>query len=312
MTHPGSNEARPMPTVTGVRHRFVTVRGARVHVAEAGPASATPVLLLHGFPQHWYCWRGVLAALGEDRHVIAVDLPGFGWSEPSRRGYSTAERGRQVVALLDELGLDRVDLVGHDWGAWLAFRVGLRAPARVRRLVAISEIHPWPLQRRLIPRLWRMWVTALFEAPGLGSFVARRRRVIRWFLRRDARRDVWTDELVADYADVAARPTVARAGQRMHAAFVIRDIPRIVFRIGWRARYDIPTLLLAGDHDAYIPTTLMGAPRSRRDRLRVEVVPGGHFLLDENPMAVTRAVRGHLDDRLQAPATERHLTLAGG
>jgi pimeloyl-ACP methyl ester carboxylesterase len=257
------------------------------------------VLLLHGFPQHWYAWRGLLADLAGEYRVVAVDLPGFGWSGPSPRGYSTAERGRQLIALLDELGLDRVDLVGHDWGAWLAFHVGLCWPTRVRRLVAISEIHPWPLQRRLVPRLWRMWVTAIFEIPLLGRVLGARARVISWFLTRDARDpSIWTEQLLAAYTAVAARREVAVAGQRMHAAFVARDVVRLVLRLNWRAQYDIPTLMVGGDNDSYIPPALMDAPGSRAAVLPVVTVPGGHFLLDENPVAVSRAVRSHLADEV--------------
>lgn len=297
MTTVAPTDGIPIPALDGVRHRYLTVDGVRFHLAEAGADDAPPVVLLHGFPQHWYAWRGVLADLSPDHRVIAFDLPGFGWSGPSPRGYSSAERAWQLIALLDQLGLDEVDLVGHDWGAWLAFEVGLTYPQRVRRLVAISEIHPWPLQRRLVPRLWRMWVTMLFEIPVLGRVLAARASVVSWFLTRDARnRSVWSDDLIATYAAVAALPDVAAAGQRMHAAFVMRDIAALVLRRRWKAPYDIPTLMIAGDNDSYVPAALMEPPSHRTNVLQVVTVPGGHFLLDENPGAVSRAVRSHLID----------------
>jgi pimeloyl-ACP methyl ester carboxylesterase len=141
-----------------------------------------------------------------------------------------------------------------------------------------------------------MWVTALFEVPGLGEAAQRRRAVLRWFLSRDAGdAAVWTDELVDAYAAVAARPEVAHAGRRLHSAFVLHDIARLVLRRDARRPYDVPTLLVAGDRDAYVPPALTAPPRSRADVLRVRTVPGGHFLLDENPRAVADAVRGHLD-----------------
>jgi pimeloyl-ACP methyl ester carboxylesterase len=289
-------EVLDLPDVPGVRHRYLTVRDTRVHVAEAGSETDPAVLLLHGFPEHWYAWRDVLTALASDRRVIAVDLPGFGWSAPSAHGYATAERVRVVLAILDALGLETADLVGHDWGAWLAFRVALDAPQRVRRLVAIAEIHPWPRQRLLVPNLWRMWVTALFEVPGLGSRVQRSRRVVRWFLSRDSiDRAVWTDELVDIYAARASDPTIARAGQRLHAAFVRHDIARLVLGRDRRRPFQTPVLLLAGKSDSYIPPVLMTPPPERGTMLRVETIPGGHFLLDENPTAVIAAVRSHLE-----------------
>lgn len=295
MDVPHTVDVPALPHLPDVRHRFVTVRGTRLHVAETGSDASPAMILLHGFPQHWYAWRTVLTDLAESHHVVAVDLPGFGWSDPATHGYSTAERARDVVALLDELNIDAADLVGHDWGAWLAFRIALDAPTRVRRLVSICELHPWPLQRRLLPNVWRMWVTALFEIPGLGALVQMRRTLIRWFLTRDSRNPTaWSDELVDTYATPTARPATARAGQRMHSAFVIRDIARLVLRRDHRRQFDTQALLIAGDHDTYIPPSLMAVPRERADLVQLHIVQGGHFVLDDNPDGVTSAIRSHL------------------
>jgi pimeloyl-ACP methyl ester carboxylesterase len=284
--------------VLDVRHRFLAVRGARIHVAEVGDPAAPAVVLLHGFPQHWRVWRPVMADLAADHHVIAVDLPGFGRSDPATHGYSTAERVRDLLALLDELGIADADLVGHDWGGRLAFRVALDAPARVRRLVSICEPHPWPLRRRLWPNLWRMWVTTLFELPGLGTFAQRRRRLVRWFLTRDAGNPaVWTDDLVDAYAAPTARSATARAGQRLHAAFIVHDIPRLILRRDRHRRFDVPTLLVGGTHDTYIPLRLLTVPTGRTEHLRTHPVEGGHFLIDDNPRGVVAAIRTHLGDR---------------
>ena len=67
------------PPVAGVEHRFVEVRGLRMHVAEAG--AGEPLLLVHGWPQHWYQWRGVIQRLGDVRRLIVPDLRGFGWTD---------------------------------------------------------------------------------------------------------------------------------------------------------------------------------------------------------------------------------------
>lgn len=274
---------------------MVEVLGSAMHLAEAGAEDAPPVILLHGFPQHWYAWRHLVPSLAAEHRVIAVDLPGFGWSAPSRIGYSTDARTRALIALLDELGLGTVDVIGHDWGAWLGFRLALDAPERVGRLVSIGELHPWPLQRRLVPSTWRMWVTALFEMPGLGVAVQKRRSTIAWFLARDAREpSVWSRELIDAYAGVAAVPAASEAGQKMHAAFIARDIPRLVLRRDRSRSFTTPTLLVAADNDRYIPAWLMKPPRSRENVLSVRTVRGGHFVLDENPDAVGELVLAHL------------------
>jgi pimeloyl-ACP methyl ester carboxylesterase len=101
-----------LPAVEGVTHRWVQARGLTFHVAEAG-GGEDPVLLLHGWPQSWYEWRSLMPALADRHRVVAMDLRGFGWSDAPRRGYEKENLADDVLAVLDELGIERV---GHDWG----------------------------------------------------------------------------------------------------------------------------------------------------------------------------------------------------
>ena len=155
----------------GVTHRFVEVRGVRLHVAEAGRGD--PVVLLHSFPQHWYAWRHVVPLLAGQYRLICPDWRGFGWSQAPPRGYDTASRAADILALMDALGLPRVRLIAHDWGAHAAFMAALQAPERVSHLLAVNAAHPWLRQRQLLPQLWRFWYTAFFEYPGIGRLVLR-------------------------------------------------------------------------------------------------------------------------------------------
>lgn len=79
---------RPLPHVEGVEHRWVDANGLRMHVAEAG--SGTPVLLLHGWPQHWYEWREVMPALAGEARLIAPDWRGAGWSATPAADYGAS------------------------------------------------------------------------------------------------------------------------------------------------------------------------------------------------------------------------------
>ena len=182
---PPGPSARPFPHVPGVTHRFVDVGGVRLHVAEAG--SGDPVVLLHTFPQHWYAWRHVVPLLAGQYRLICPDWRGFGWSEAPPRGYDTASRAADILALMDALGLHRVPLIAHDWGAHAAFRLALRAPGRVSHLLAVNAAHPWLRQRRLLPQLWRFWYTAFFEYPGIGRAVLRNWPGLTRFLLRHGR-----------------------------------------------------------------------------------------------------------------------------
>src|SRR5215211_3302780 len=149
-----------MPSVPGVSHRFVGARGLRFHMAEAG--EGPPLVLLHGWPQHWFEWREVIGPLAERYRVLCPDLRGFGWSDAPPHGYEKEALADDVVALLDALGVERFRLIGHDWGGWIGFLIALRAPERVERLMPLNVAHPFGGPNRGRTRtMWRFWYQAV-------------------------------------------------------------------------------------------------------------------------------------------------------
>ncbi|MQY10734.1 Soluble epoxide hydrolase [Streptomyces sp. RB5] len=283
---------RQLPQLEGVRHSTVEVRGVRLHVAEAG--AGEPVLLLHGFPQDWYAWRRIMPRLAAEYRLICPDLRGFGWSEAPAKGYDTDSRVADVLALLDVLGLDRVRLIGHDWGAWTGFHACVAAPERFTHYLALNMMHPWPLHRRLLPQSWRFWYTALLEQPLLGRWVLRR-----WpgFTRRLLRKgvvgeEVWEPVALAQFVDGAREPGRARAGEALHRAFALRDIARLALGRYHRLRLSTPTVILGGAADFMLPPGVLTPAPEYAPGLRVEVVPGcGHYVHEERPDAVVAAAR---------------------
>jgi pimeloyl-ACP methyl ester carboxylesterase len=288
-----------IPELPGVTHRFVAANGIRLHIAESGPADGEPIVLLHGFPQHWYAWRHVMPLLASDYRVIAVDLRGFGWSDAPRGGYTGLGLADDVVALLDELGLGRVRLIGHDWGAWVGFVISLRTPERVSGFVAVNMTHPWPSPLRMIPNLWRMWHTAVFEYPPQGRLVLRHQRwFIRFLLRHwSADAGMWDREELDVYADRFRDRARARAGEQFHFQYVLHDIlahPLGRFR---KAHLTVPTLILAGQRDVVVPPSILAGGERHADDLRVTVVEdGGHLLPEEWPEVVADEARAFFEE----------------
>ena len=125
--------AAGMPELAGVEHRWIEVDGVRIHVAEAGTPHAGPsIVLIHGWPQHWWCWHRVIPLLAERHHVVALDSRGAGWSDAPApgagrgglRAYDKRLVADELATVIRELGLDRPVVVGNDWGAWLALLIG--------------------------------------------------------------------------------------------------------------------------------------------------------------------------------------------
>lgn len=285
--------SRPMPHVPGVTHRHVTVRGVRLHLAEAGPADGEPVVLVHGFPQHWYAWRHVIGLLAPHDRVIALDLRGFGWSDTPKHGYGVVSLSDDVVAVLDELGLARARIIAHDWGGWVGLYAALRRPDRVSRLILVNMTHPWPPVTRLVPNLWRMWHTALMEWPPLGRLVVGRTRFTRFLLRHwVADPGIWGADGLDVFTEPLREPARARAAEQLHAAYVWREIFAHPLGRFHAARLTVPTLILGGERDVVIPPSVLAGGEGKADDLRVVVVPGcGHLMPEENPVAIASEAR---------------------
>src|SRR5436305_2722226 len=131
------------PDLPGVRHAYVDAGGLRTHVALAGPEDAPPVMLVHGWPQHWWSWRHVIPTLAQDHRVIAPDLRGFGWTDAPTDGYDKEQLARDLLAVLDALAITQVSWIGHDWGGWTGLLAALSAPHRISRALILSVPHLW-------------------------------------------------------------------------------------------------------------------------------------------------------------------------
>ena len=122
-----------------IQHRFIDTNGIRMHLVEAGAGPL--VVLLHGFPESWYSWRHQLTALADAGfHVVAPDQRGYGQTDRPQAidAYSMLHLVGDVVGLIDALGEQRAVVVGHDWGAPVAWHTALFRPDRVRGVAGLS------------------------------------------------------------------------------------------------------------------------------------------------------------------------------
>ncbi len=281
-----------MPQVAGVTHRTVRVRGLDFHVAEAG-AGDDVVLCLHGWPQHWYEWRRLMPALADRHRVLALDLRGFGWSDAPPDGYEKENLATDVLAVLDELGLERVKLVGHDWGGWIGFLLCLRAPQRFERYLALNILPPWVGVRAMVPHLWRFWYQWMILAPGVGYRLHRNESLVpKVLVGASTRREPWDAETLRAFAGNLAEPARARAAVQMYRVFNLRETLPIVRGRYAEKRLSVPTRMLFGSDDRVLRPEVLAGYERHADEMEVEFVPGcGHFIADEMPDLVAARAR---------------------
>jgi pimeloyl-ACP methyl ester carboxylesterase len=277
-----------MPELDGVEHSHHDLpTGVRVHLASAGPEDAPPVLALHGWPQHWWSWRAVIGALGGEFRVLCPDLRGLGWSSAAGDDdYRKQRMADDAIALLDALGLDRVRLVGHDWGAWTAILTALAAPERVSSLLALSIGHPWVPTSIALCHGWLMAYQLPLAPPFVGERLIGDGRLPRAML-RNGRRDgtQWTDEELETYVAVLREPSIAHASSKLYRDFLTREMPASASG-GFRGRrFAMPARLMIGSREPFRAFSA-GWPGE------LDVVDGtGHFLPEEAPQAVAERIR---------------------
>jgi pimeloyl-ACP methyl ester carboxylesterase len=282
-----------------------------LHVTDEGQGKT--VVLLHGFPELAYSWRHQIGALSAAGYrVLAPDLRGYGQSPAPApiEAYDIVELCGDVAHLLDERGLERAAIVGHDWGATVAWHFALLHPERVPAVAGLSV--------PLVPNPPMAPLTLMRDNFGEGFYIV-------WFqepgvaeaaLERDVRRTlltpaVWNPEWAAQ---VDENPRVPAFMTEDDVAVYVGEFERTGFRGGlnwyrnidrnWELtrqyddrQVDLPALFMAGTRDPVIKWMSPDVMKGRVTDLRVELIEGaGHWLQQERPGEVNAALLAFLRD----------------
>ncbi len=286
-----------------IRETLLDIGGAPTRLLASGPDDAPPLLLLHGFPESSLSWRGMMEALPEFR-CLAFDQRGFGISRnpwPDLKGLAMPALVGDVMAVLDAHGIERVTLVGHDWGAAVAYAAAFAMPDRIDRLVILNGVHPVLFQRAL----------------AKGGEQSEASRYIDWLRAEGAEEKLraddfamlaglfagdmdmsWmTPDLRADYVREWSRPNALEAMLGWYRASSIevakpgQPIPLPTWA-ETEMRVTMPHLLIWGlDDTALLPEATEGLEALCSDLTRVELDGCDHWLHHQRPDAVAGAIR---------------------
>ncbi|MGP4097840.1 alpha/beta fold hydrolase [Nonomuraea sp. KM90] len=284
------------PRISGFSRRRVTITdGVALNVAVGGTGS--PVVLLHGFPQTHLMWRHVAADLAADHTVICPDLRGYGDSDkPADDGHAYSKRtmARDVVALARALGHDRFSLAGHDRGALVAVRAGLDHPDVVTHLAALDvlpTLDSWEVMHgRSAAVGFHLYLMA--QPPGLPEAMigASADAFFGHFL------DLWTSDPNAIPPDVraaylkASREAVPSIVADYRATATV-DVEHDEADRAAGAKLRMPVTVLQQDWGAALGFDAAGRWRAWAGNLDHRTVTCGHFMAEEAPAEVVKALR---------------------
>lgn len=271
-----------------VTHNYASLPGVRLHYVEAGRGPL--VVLLHGFPQFWYCWRYQIPALaGAGFRAIAPDMRGYNLSDKPRgvRAYRDELLTADLANLIRSCGDERAAVVGHDWGAVVALWFAMRHPEMLDRLAIINGPHPARYLELLLNwrQLLRSWYVFFFGLPMVPEALLSRLdvpalgRVLQW----DAVESIDADDLRA-YKQALDRPGALTSALNYYRAALRRD-PRRSIKEG--RPVEAPVLIMWGERDRSMIADQADVDAKWAPHLRVERLPlAGHWLPEERPQEV--------------------------
>jgi len=269
-----------------IEHHTVTVNGVRLHYVKAG--SGEPLVLLHGWPQTWREWNVMIPELAKHYTVIAPDMRGFGDSDKPSSGYDKRTVAEDIYQLVNYLGFDEINLVGHDIGMMVAYEYASAHPSKVRKLAMLEAGLPGLGLEMLMDgaKFPQFYHFSFFIAPGLAeTLVAGREKMFITHFIRHLSYDTYavTDEDLNEYAERLSQPGALRASFEHYRAFPIDAVNN---QENAKTKLTMPVLAVGGE---FCMNDQVGViMNALADDVKNSVIErSGHWLTEEQPEELT-------------------------
>jgi pimeloyl-ACP methyl ester carboxylesterase len=269
----------------------IATNGTSIYVRSGGTGPA--VILLHGYGETGDMWAPLAVDLARDRTVVVPDLRGMGLSSKPAGGFDKKTQAGDVAGVLDQLKIDRADLVTHDIGNMVGYAFAAQYPNRVRRFAPIDAplpgVGPWE-EILKNPLLWHF----RFGGPDMERLVAGRERIYldRFWNEFSATPARFSEAAREHYSKLYAMPGAMHSGFMQFAAFDQDAIDNQQFLA--KGKLSMPVLAIGGEKS--FGATMAEIMQFAASNARAGVIPdSGHWIMEENPIATISMVRAFLD-----------------
>jgi pimeloyl-ACP methyl ester carboxylesterase len=271
-------------------HALIKTNGVNLHVVQAGPEDGPLVILLHGFPEFWYGWHKQIDFLAEQGYrVWAPDQRGYNISEKPNgiAAYSIDKLSADVIGLIDAAGRETAMLVGHDWGAAVAWWTACQYPERISKLVILNVPHQNVFRKTVLTdreQSFRSWYIGFFQIPFIpetlmGAAAASLARG----MQSSAKAGAFTDEDMLQYEKAWRQPGALRSMINWYRA-IVQQPPHSP-----DPRVKMPTLILWGKKDAYLKAEMAQASVELCDHGKLIYFDNAtHWIQHEEPNRVNQ------------------------
>jgi len=281
-----------------IKMDYAQIGGVRLHYATAGEGEKL-VILLHGFPEFWYSWRHQIIGLSEEYKIVAPDMRGYNLSDKPTKvsDYEIDKLVDDVTGLIRHFGYHQAAVIGHDWGASVAWAVAAKHPEYLWKLGAL-QVPPIPVWKKnqTLKQFFASWYMFFFQIPVLPEFLFKLNdyAALENALKNStAEKGVFSDEDIAEYKKAWSEPFAPTAMLNYYRANILK---RFFTKTAEMPKIKVPTVFIYGEQDkAILPETVKGVSEAIDAPFEEFHIPtSAHWVQQEASEAVTEILREFL------------------
>lgn len=279
---------------------YAQIGSVRLHYATAGSGDKL-VILLHGFPEFWYSWRKQIVALSDDYTIVAPDLRGFNLSDKpeATSAYDIEKVSDDVIGLIHHFGREKAAVIGHDWGAAVAWNIAIKHPEVLWKVGAMQVPPPAILKKNMSFRqAFASWYMFFFQIPKLPEWLLSRNDfegLEKGLQNSTVERGVFTDADIAEYKKAWREPFALTSMLNYYRANFYR---RFASQKDEPSKIKVPTVFIFGEQDkAILRETVAGVGEVIDAPFEEFFIPSsGHWVQQEEAETVTQILKDFLKE----------------